>query len=49
MAPSRVPARDPREFGVCDPACGSEHFLLYAFAVLQTVYPEAWEDPSAPV
>ena len=29
---------------VLDPACGSGHFLLYAFNVLLSIYEEAWED-----
>ena len=34
---------------ILDPACGSGHFLLYAFDLLQTIYEEAWEHgpPSA--
>ena len=38
---SRVP-KDPRDFRILDPACGSGHFLLYAFDVLLTIYEEAW-------
>lgn len=34
--------KDPRDFRVLDPACGSGHFLLYAFGVLETMYREAW-------
>jgi len=30
---------------VLDPACGSGHFLLYAFDLLHTIYTEAWSDP----
>ena len=45
-APDGVwPARDrkdPREIRVVDPACGSGHFLLYAFDLLATIYEEAW-------
>ena len=40
--------RDPRDFQVVDPACGSGHFLLYAFDVLASIYEEAWEDESSP-
>ena len=35
--------KDPRELRVLDPACGSGHFLLYAFDLLTTIYEEAWE------
>ncbi|MBA3822788.1 MAG: hypothetical protein H0X24_02645 [Ktedonobacterales bacterium] len=42
--PARTP-RDPRELTVLDPACGSGHFLLYAFDLLLTIYGEAWDDP----
>ncbi|MFO0590900.1 MAG: BREX-1 system adenine-specific DNA-methyltransferase PglX [Polyangiaceae bacterium] len=35
--------RDPRSFRVLDPACGSGHFLLYVFDLLETIYLEAWE------
>jgi 23S rRNA G2445 N2-methylase RlmL len=38
--------KDPRELKVLDPACGSGHFLLYAFDLLVTIYEEAWEDES---
>jgi hypothetical protein len=41
-------ARDPRDLRVCDPACGSGHFLLYAFELLEAIYHEAWEDPRWP-
>lgn len=34
--------KDPRDIRVLDPACGSGHFLLYAFGMLQTIYEEAW-------
>ncbi len=37
--------KDPRQIRVLDPACGSGHFLAYAFDVLRTIYTEAWEDP----
>jgi hypothetical protein len=36
--------KDPRQITILDPACGSGHFLLYSFDVLQTVYEEAWTD-----
>ena len=35
---------DPRELTVLDPACGSGHFLLYAFDLLLTIYEEAYDD-----
>ena len=41
--------KDPRNLKLLDPACGSGHFLLYAFDLLQTVYEEAWEDEESPV
>lgn len=41
--------KDPRDFRILDPACGSGHFLLYAFDVLTTIYEEAWADPESPV
>lgn len=47
-APVFIPHRekkDPRELKILDPACGSGHFLLYCFDLLQTIYEEAWEDP----
>jgi hypothetical protein len=39
------PKQDPRELKILDPACGSGHFLLYAFDLLATIYEEAWLDP----
>ncbi len=44
--PALPPVNDPREFTVLDPACGSGHFLLYAFDLLATIYYEAYEDPA---
>lgn len=38
------PKRDPREIAILDPACGSGHFLLYCFDVLECVYEESWHD-----
>jgi len=32
--------KDPREIRVLDPACGSGHFLLYAFDLLAAIYEE---------
>ncbi len=42
------PRQDPRDLRVLDPACGSGHFLLYAFDLLLVIYEEAWGDPAAP-
>lgn len=43
--------KDPRDLKILDPACGSGHFLLYAFDLLATIYEEAWRggriDPPA--
>lgn len=35
--------KDPRDIKILDPACGSGHFLLYCFDLLEVVYHEAWE------
>lgn len=35
--------KDPREIRLLDPACGSMHFGLYAFDLLETIYEEAWD------
>lgn len=40
--------KDPRDLRVLDPACGSGHFLLYAFDLLLAIYEEAHADPKAP-
>ena len=37
------PFQDPRDFKILDPACGSGHFLLYCFDLLDVMYHEAWE------
>ncbi len=42
-APSRAPVA-PRDVRVLDPACGSGHFLLYAFDVLFAMYREQEPD-----
>jgi len=42
------PRKDPRDLRVLDPACGSGHFLLYAFDLLERIYDEAWHDPLGP-
>lgn len=36
--------KDPRELKILDPACGSGHFLLYTFDLLEEIYREAWEN-----
>jgi len=46
-APAHVHYRapkDPRELKILDPACGSGHFLLYCFDLLETIYEEAYDD-----
>jgi hypothetical protein len=40
--------KDPRDLRVLDPACGSGHFLLYAFDLLLAIYEEAYADPQSP-
>ena len=40
--------KDPRDLRVLDPACGSGHFLLYAFDLLLAIYEEAYSDPDSP-
>jgi hypothetical protein len=40
--------KDPRDLRILDPACGSGHFLLYAFDLLTVIYEEAWADLDAP-
>ncbi len=50
-SPYLVPFRmkkDPRELRILDPACGSGHFLIYCFDLLEIIYREAWEDERAP-
>jgi hypothetical protein len=42
------PKKDPRDLHILDPACGSGHFLLYAFDLLERIYEEAWSDPESP-
>lgn len=41
---SHRPKKNPRDIKVLDPACGSAHFLLYAFTLLSIIYEEAYED-----
>ena len=40
--------KDPRDIRVLDPACGSGHFLLYAYDLLLVIYEEGWADEAAP-
>ncbi len=42
------PKKDPRDIRVLDPACGSGHFLLYAFDLLAVIYEEAHGDAESP-
>ena len=42
------PKNDPRDLRILDPACGSGHFLLYAFDLLLTIYEEARTDEASP-
>jgi len=42
------PKKDPRDIKSLDPACGSAHFLLYDFDLMETIYVEAWNDPESP-
>jgi 23S rRNA G2445 N2-methylase RlmL len=41
--------KDPRDLKILDPACGSGHFLLYAFDLFETIYEEAWFDSKSPI
>src|SRR5262245_30151209 len=43
------PLKDPREIRVLDPACGSMHFGLYAFDLLEVIYEEFWDWEAAGV
>jgi hypothetical protein len=40
--------KDPRDLRILDPACGSGHFLLYAFDLFEIIYEEAWKDKDSP-
>jgi hypothetical protein len=40
--------KDPRDLRAIDPACGSGHFLPYAFDLLLAIYEEAYADPESP-
>jgi hypothetical protein len=46
--PKALPTKDPRDLKILDPACGSGHFLLYSFDVLEEIYREAWSRDSPP-
>jgi len=37
-------AKDPRDLKILDPACGSGHFLLYCFDLLEVIYRETYAD-----
>lgn len=37
------PIKDPRDITILDPACGSMHFGLYAYDILERIYSEAWD------
>ena len=39
------PKQYPRDLKILDSACGSGHFVLYCFDLLQTIYEEAYDDP----
>lgn len=39
--------KDPRDLHMMDPACGSGHFLLYCYDLLEVIYREAWEESNA--
>jgi hypothetical protein len=46
LKPSEVAStgcRDPRDLKILDPACGSGHFLLYVYDLLETIYREVWQ------
>lgn len=38
------PLKDPREILMLDPACGSMHFGLYTFDLMEYIYVEAWDN-----
>ncbi len=45
LIPFRV-KKDPRALKVLDPACGSGHFLIYAFDIFLRIYEECWATKS---
>ena len=46
--PDPLPTKDPRDLKILDPACGSGHFLLYSFDLLERMYREAWDRGDTP-
>lgn len=38
------PIKEPTELSMLDPACGSMHFGLYAFDVMEAIYMDAWDN-----
>ena len=38
------PIKDPTEMSMLDPACGSMHFGLYTFDVMEAIYMDAWDN-----
>lgn len=36
--------KDPTEMSMLDPACGSMHFGLYTFDVMEAIYMDAWDN-----
>lgn len=42
-----IQLKDPRSIRVLDPACGSMHFGLYAYDLLEVIYEECWDWLSA--
>jgi hypothetical protein len=46
--PDPLPRKDPRDLKILDPACGSGHFLLYSFDLLERIYREAWDRGDTP-
>lgn len=38
------PVKEPTELSMLDPACGSMHFGLYAFDVMEAIYMDAWDN-----
>lgn len=38
------PIKEPTELSMLDPACGSMHFGLYIFDVMEAIYMDAWDN-----
>lgn len=38
------PLKEPTELSMLDPACGSMHFGLYTFDVMEAIYMDAWDN-----